>query len=243
MRPYEIWIDSYYHMSGGIRALHILRDELLKRGIEAWMKYDRNFNPEMIGVYPEIVAGNPQQYSRVVRWKLNKADLPNDGPIFAWESGMGDHPLLTVNLLEPDLWTPNNGTRSGVAYWVGKGVKDESVIPDHAIEISRNNYTTRQELSNLIRSLDYLISFDPFTAVNLEAVVSGTPVLVHNTDTKWTREVIEQQDWIKYGLAWNVEELDQARSEVHLAHDHYYQNIVPLFDTRVDEFVEITQKH
>ena len=243
VRPYEIWIGSYYHMSGGVRALHILRDELLKRDIKAWMQYDGKYDPKMIGVYPEIIPNNPQQYSRVVRWKLNTADLPKEGPIFAWESGMGEHPLLTVNLLEPDLWTPNTGHRSGVAYWVGKGVKDERFIPDRAIEITRKNYTTRRELSDLIRGLDYLISFDPFTAVNLEAVVAGTPVLIRNTDTRWTREVIEQHDWLKYGVAWSMDSLDQARRDVHLAHDHYYQNLVPVFDKRIDEFVEITQEH
>lgn len=240
VRPYEIWIGSYYHMSGGVRALHVLRDELHKRGQAAWMLYEPVADVDCIGVYPEIVAGNPENYRHVARWLLNKADLPDDGPIFAWESGMGEYPLLTVNLLEPDLWTPGTGRRSGVAYWVGKGVRDERFIPDRAIEITRSNFTTRRELSELIRSLDYLISFDPFTAVNLEAVVSGTPVLIRSTDTKWTRDVIEQHDWLRYGVAWSMESLEQARKDVHLAYDHY-QSLLPVFDKRIDEFVHITQ--
>lgn len=240
VKPYEIWIGSYYHMSGGVRALHVLRDELLKRDIPAWMMYENRNDPNTIGVYPEIVAGNPENYERLARWLLNTADLPTDGPIFAWETGMGDHPLLTVNILEPELWTPYTGHRTGIGYWVGKGVRDDRFIPSGAIEISRSNFPTRSEVAQRIRTLDYLISFDPFTAVNLEAVVSGTPVLIRNTDTRWTKEIIEQHDWLKYGVAWSRDSLDQARKDVHLAYDHY-QSFLPVFSDRIDRFVEITQ--
>jgi len=242
VRPYEIWIGSYYHMSGGVRALHVLRDELVKRDIPAWMMYDRKYDPKMIGVYPEIIPDNPQQYQRVARWKLNAAELPADGPVFAWETGMGDHPLLTVNILEPDLWTPYTGKRSGIAYWVGKGVKNDIWIPDNAIEISRSNFPTRKQLSERIRTLDYLISFDPFTAVNLEAVVSGTPVLIRSDDKQWSKEIIDKHDWLKYGVSWSRDGLEQARKEVHLAYDHY-QSFLPVFADRIDKFVEITQAH
>ena len=240
VKPYEIWIDGYYHMSGGIRALHILKNELIKRGMNAWMKYESH-DTNAIGIYPEIISDNPGEYENVVRWLLNTANLPPD-PTWAWESGMGDYPLLTVNLIEPELWTPYTGHRSGVAYWVGKGVKDERFIPDRAIEITRSNYRTRQELSELIRSLDYLISFDPFTAVNLEAVISGTPVLIRSQDIRWTKEVIEKHDWLKYGVAWSMDSLDQARREVHLAYDHY-QSFLPVFDKRINEFIETTQTY
>lgn len=240
MNSYEIWIGNYFHMSGGIRALHVLRDELLARGLPAWMMYQGRRDPDCIGVYPEIVSGNPENYSRVARWLLNTAELPNDGPIFAWETGMGEYPLLTVNILEPDLWTPYTGPRSGVGYWVGKGVKDDSALPTNAIEISRQNYLTRPELAERIRTLEYLISFDPFTAVNVEAVCSGTPVLIRGEHRSMTRQQIISHGWTPFGIAWDIEELPEAKAEVHLAYDHY-QSLLPVFAQRVDKFVEITQ--
>lgn len=242
MRPYEIWIGGYYHMSGGIRALHALKQELLDRGLDAWMKYESKKDPECIGVYPEIVASNPQNYQRPCRWLLNNADLPNDGPIFAWESGMGDYPLLTVNMIELDLWKPYDGHRTGIAYWVGKGQRDDIWIPDNAIEISRNNFPTRQQLAEKIRTLDYLISFDPFSAINLEAVMCGTPVLIRNSDTRWTKEVIDEHQWLKYGVSWSRDNLDKARKDVKMAYDHYL-SLLPEFSRRIDNFVEITQKY
>jgi hypothetical protein len=242
VRPYEIWINGYFHMSGGIRALHVLKQELINRGIPAHMKYENTINEECIGVYPEIISDNPENYQRLCRWLLNTADLPNDGPIFAWEDGMGEYPLLTVNIIEQDLWKPYYGQRSDVAYWVGKGRLDPTHIPEGAIEISRYNFRKRSELAERIRTLDYLISFDPFTAVNVEAVISGTPVLIQGQHDRMSNQQIIDHGWTPYGIAWSIDELDKARKEVHLAYDHY-QSLLPIFAKRIDNFVEITQNH
>jgi hypothetical protein len=248
MKSYEMWIGDYYHKSGGIRALHCLKQELLDRGIDAWMKYEipRHLMtpPPFIGVYPEIVPHNPSEYEHPVRWLLNYAPVDNDGPIFAWESGMGDYPLLTVNVIEMDLWNPKNrkGRGRGCAYWVGKGIKDERFIPDSAKEITRDNFHAREELAEFIGSLDYLISFDPFTSIVPESVMIGTPVLIRGEHHKLSRQQIIEHGWTPFGVAWSKEELEEARREVHLAYPHY-ESLLPKFAKRIDEFVEITQKH
>lgn len=235
---YEIWIGGYFHMSGGIRALHILRDELCARGLEAWMSHERH-DKNALAVYPEIVKGNPEGYERFVRWYLNKED-PTPDLTFAWEAGMGDYPLLTVDIIERDLFRPGTGNRRGVAYWVGKGVKDERFIPDGAVEISRYNFPTRPELAKFMQGLDYLISFDPFTAVNVEAVCCGTPVLIRSQDPRWTRSMVQAHGWTPFGVAWSMEELHEARGNVRLAFDHY-DSLRAVFQQRIDQFVELTQ--
>lgn len=241
VRPYEIWINGYDHQSGGVRALHVLKDELLKRDIPACMSYKTNYDPDCIGVYPEIVGFNPEEYDRFVRWKLNTAELPSDAPIYAWEKDMGDYPLLTVNIVEMDLWKPSKSLRRGCAYWVGKGVKDERFIPTRAVEITRKDFPTREGLAEFIGGLDYLISFDPFTSVVLESVMIGTPVLVRGEHDRLSRKQIIDHGWTPFGVAWNMEELTEARREVHLAYDHY-ASLLPVFDQRIDSFVEQTQK-
>jgi hypothetical protein len=234
---YEIWIKGYDHKHGGNRALHVLRDELIKRDLEAWMSYEKH-DPNAIGVYPEIVPDNPNGYQKIVRWKLNTANLPAD-PTWAWELGMGDYPLLTVNIIDLDLFRPRGLHRKSVAYWVGKGKRNEQFIPDIAEEIHRANHPDRTELAEYISGLDYLISFDVFSAINVEAVLSGTPVLMRGTDETFSREVIEAIGWTPYGIAWSMSELDEARRTVHLARDHY-KTLLPVFDKRVDDFVEAT---
>lgn len=239
--PVEIWIGGYYHMSGGIRALHQLKQELLNRGVPAWMRYEPSLTRDVIGVYPEIVAGNPEGYQRYVKWLLNKAEFPGED-CWAWETGMGDHPLLTVDIVEKDLWAPYTGLRRGVGYWIGKGAVDPVWLPDGAVEITRQNFPTRPELAAFIRSLDYLISFDPFTAVVLEAVCSGTPVLIRPPkDHQWNRAMIGQHNWTPYGVAWSQEEMEQARRTVGDAFGHY-DALRAVFQQRIDEFVDTIQQ-
>lgn len=234
VKPYEIWIDGYTHMSGGIRALHVLRDELVARGLPAWMKYERH-EQNVIGVYPEIVAGDPEGYSHIVRWLLNRADLPNDGLTFTWDEALGSYPLLRVDIVEPDLWAPYTGPRSGVGYWVGKGDLIPELVPRGAVKITRGNFTKRHELAEFVRSLDYLISFDPFTAVTLEATLTGTPVVIIAPGSPW-----EGHRTLRNGIAWGFDGLEEARATVGLVPGDYEQERVR-FGQSIDRFVEHTQ--
>ena len=239
MRPVQIWIGGYYHMSGGIRALHVLRDELTARGVDAWMTYQMPAvnHPDAITIYPEIVNTNPMDAKRIVRWKLNKAELPDDGLTYAWETGMGNHPLLTVNIVEDFFHPRPNRKTYNVAYWVGKGIKYPEIIPAGAQEISRDNHPNREELAKYLASLDYLISFDPFTAINLEAVLSGTPVLIYAPHNTWQQHHIQAHGWLPYGVAWDPSELPEARETVHRARGHY-EALKSVFSARVDAFVD-----
>lgn len=251
-RPYTIWNPGYYHMSGGIRAIYQLKQDLLMRGLNVNFHNERRYEEEIM-IYPEIVSGNPENAGRYIKWLLNKAEFPNE-VCFAWETGMGDYPLLTTNIVEMNLWVPSRSKTNTVAYWIGKGVFDPSVLPPGAVEISRNNFFNRRDLAHFISTLDYMISFDPFTAINIESVVAGTPVLIHTSNMQqnpftmvmesehaWSREHIENQGWMPYGLAWNYEELDKARQEVHLARPHY-QNMIKVFNKRIDNFILSTQE-
>lgn len=241
MRPYAIWIDGWYHMSGGIRALHQLKEEIIRRGGSAHMTYQSLSHPDEIMVYPEIVKNNPDWADRIVRWKLNAAELPDDGLTFAWEKGMGDHPLLTVDIIEEDLWAPYDGPRNGVGFWIGKGQADMSQVPSGAVEVNRGNFLTRVELANWLRKLNYFISFDPFTAINVEAAVSGTPVLVLGSHPLWTRERFEEHAWVKHGVAWSWDELGKATDEACLAWGDY-QVKRSQFAGTIDRFIELTQE-
>lgn len=227
-------------MSGGIRALHQLKRELLDRGFPAWMRYEQHQTADVCAVYPEIVSGNPEGYDRYVKWLLNTAEFPGED-CWAWETGMGDLPLLTVDIIERDLWTPVSGLRRGTAYWVGKGQFDARLVPSDAVEINRQNFPTRHQLAEFIKSLDLLISFDPFTAMVVEAVCVGTPVLIRPPkDHHWNRDTIGQHNWAPHGVAWSAEELPDARASVRLAFDHY-DALRAIFAKRIDAFVEATQ--
>ena len=199
------------------------------------MTYEHPADPESILIYPEIVGSNPDNHPRFVRWLLNTAIFPDD-PCWGWEENLGADRLLTVNVIEPDLWKDRGRTRSGVAYWVGKGVIDTSLIPEGAQEISRSNWPDRSELANYVAGLDHLISFDPFTSVVPEALISGTPVLIHAS-----KSGKGEQKWMPYGVAWGDSEMEWARLTIGMARQHYLQ-MLPVFDQRIDSFIHDTQE-
>ena len=238
LRPYQIVSPPYAHFCGGIRALYRLAEELQARGVPAQIL--GSYNPEAITVYPEIVTDNPYGSARVVRWLLNRADVPDDGLKFAWADGM-DAPLLTVDIIETDLFYPRTGPRNGTAFWVHKGNMASRFVPSGSRQITHGWPATRPELAELLGSIDYLISFDPFTAMVPEALLCGTPVLIP-TQGAWTRAEIESHGWVPYGVAWSLDELDQARATVHLAFDHY-QNMRREFARRIDAFIDSTQTY
>lgn len=236
--PYIIWAPPYNHASGGIRALYKLKDELKKRGFQASMSNQRK-DTRSIVVYPEIVTKNPLRSRRYIRWLLNKKEFPND-ICYAWESGMGTRRLLTVDIIEKELWIPTENKTDQVAFWVGKGIKNDSLIPKKAIEISRYNYQDREKLAYFVSTLDYLISFDPFSSLNLEAILAGTPVLLYPSGN-WSKKEIEGHGWIKGGIAWHPRQLNKARDTMELTRINY-EKLIRTFDARIDRFAKKTQE-
>lgn len=98
MKPiFVIWGKDYLNQSGGRRALHQLCDRLILQGQEAYVfasvTNPKLFTPTMgldllaekrqhrsiIGVYPEVIPGNPLNADVVVRWLLNKPGLLRKG--------------------------------------------------------------------------------------------------------------------------------------------------------------------
>jgi hypothetical protein len=181
--------------SGGIRALHVLCRDLGRVGRRAcissvsggWHSPEpygledvHSWTPEEIEdavhVYPEGFQSVPDQ--RVARWMLNTPRDPYNPPgdIFVWiEELMPGVPRLMVDLLERDLFYPKAEPGKGMLYWIGDGRPQPHEIPPGAQPIVAS---TRAEVAEVLRSADLLVSFDWFTAVNLEASVVGTPVLL-----------------------------------------------------------------
>lgn len=237
--PYAIWSPPYSHNSGGLRALRVLGEELRARGHEATVGQE----PELgaISVYPEIVDDNPHNASRIVRWLLQSKRVPADGLTYAWATGMGDWPVLTVDIIEPDLFYPRTGPRSGIGVWIHKGVTDHSLIPDGAQRISHGWPATRGELADLLGSLDYLLSFDAFSALNAEATLCGTPVVILDRSVDAV-QLTRSAGWPSAGIAWHMDDLEDARRTVPDAVAHYTQ-LRGQFAASIDQFIADTQRH
>ena len=190
---------------------------------------------DAIHIYPEIVAGNPAGGDRVVRWLLGPqryAHAEND-LVVVWDRMIDDrYPRLQVPIIESEVFCPRLAPRSGVARWVGKGIAGP--VPPGTIEITRSWPSHRAELAELLASVDYVISNDPFSSVCLEATMCATPVLIdfHGWSAgvcgTWDRERVGATLTGGKGLAWSPDELDTARLQAGTVH-HDYVEVATLY--------------
>lgn len=237
MRPYVIWSPPWDHKVGGIRALYALRDGLLDRGLDARLSGEP-FNPESIAVYPEIVQDNPFRVERIVRWRLNKAQVPNDGLVFDWMPSGDGAPLLTFDISDHDLLARREGPRSGTALVVRKGTVKPSLVPPGAIEITRDWPAERQATIDILATVDHLVSFDEFTQLNEEACLLGTPVVIYPSG-RWSRAEIEAIG-VMPGTCWDVADLEYAQEATRDAWPWHLERIAT-YPALLDRFIEETQ--
>lgn len=226
MTGYNIIAPPYRHNSAGIRALYILADELRARDCDVTVNGD---DRHRITVYPEIVPVNAMGSPRPVWWLLNTADVPQ--PAWAWTEGISHDPLLTVNVIELDLFHPRPGPRKGIAWWAHKGGVVPDLIPPGAVQITHEWPPTREELADLLASVKAVVSFDGFTSLNAEAAMLGTPVICHGYTNKGVEFQIP-------GVAGTYA---QAKEGVDRAFDEYVKWL-PVFEQRIDAFVQRTQE-
>ena len=252
MKPYVIWSPDYRKVSGGIRVLYLLGKSLRDRGYRAEMKMTHNpyvDNPwsvpechdipkDAIHVYPEIVEGNPSGSDKVVWWLLNKVDKP--GLKFCWHPNIGDHPILNVPYIEPDIFSPGGDswtkTRSGVLGWRGKAYGQ---MPDGVRVITHDWPQTRRELADELRSAEYLISLDPYTSIVHEATLCGCPVVMLE-DRIWDVGSLTSGPMKIYGVVDEVAKLDEARQQVGKTHPAYLDYHETMAE-QLDVFIERTQ--
>jgi hypothetical protein len=250
MKPYVIWAPDYRAHSGGIRALYLLGHLLRQRGLKAEMKmthggfvgspYDVpecvTIPEDAIHVYPEITVGNPSGSSRVVWWLLNHAE--RDGLRFVWNPSIGPWPVLSVPHIEADIFYPGDEARSGVVVWGGKnGVGD---IPEGATRITHGWPSSRNELADLLRRSEYLLSFDSYSALVQEATLCGCPAVVVG-DGRWGLETANAGPVKLWGVVDHESKLDIARAEVGVAFERYLESF-DVMERQLDVFVEMTQE-
>lgn len=258
-----------YAPSGGVRALHRLCDDLRAHGLPAAIHpmfgpyrenpYDA---PSIEGqsaavfrdawhLYPEIVAGNPSGGERVIRWMLGpqRHDPAPTDRVYTWDHAItADLPRLQVPIVDLNVFHPGRGRRMGVARWVGKGLAGP--VPAGTIEITQSWPQSRSTLGEVFRSVDHLISNDPFSALNLEATMCGTPVLIdfqgwgpaaQVAAGTWDQKRAADSLFGDDGFAWSPEELDEARERARSVFSHYVEMALPAMAEDLRLFIESTQ--
>lgn len=231
MSPYVVVTPPYYDSSNGVRVLHRLVHELRERGYKAYctakpnpLWNEKKVNPDditqdFIVVYPEIFLGNPLGLHKIVRWALNKPGALDgtgrefkDGLQFSWYKKYLDKPLLTINTIEPELFTKGTNNQFD-CFYVNKG-RSKKRLPE--LEGLREivNLPSRKAYSDLLKQTRIVYTYDDDSQLIYEAMLCGCRVIV-------VPEKIE---------------LDKK------IYDKRYLEYNKLHKSQLDNFIKLTQK-
>ena len=159
----------------GVKALWVLGRALEARGHQVTM-WSGDTMPECdVLILPERTAP-ATTHPRTVRWVLLHGGQLKDGERpYTWSPAYSDAPVLNVPNFDLDELHDPRSFRWGSAVWVGKG-KVSAPIPEDAQIITYD--MPRSEVVKILQTVETLISFDPYSAVNTEAALCGAFVML-----------------------------------------------------------------
>ena len=163
---------------------------------------------DSIVIYPEVVFGNPFKAKNVVRWALNNPGLisgdttyPDDEMVFVYDSQRLDivseavsvpltqKRVLWMGLIDPTHIYPDTSVQKTIdCSFTHKGylLKERFPLPLSADIIPLEQLTpTMDTLGDTLRRTRVLYSYDHYSNVLREAIISGCEVRVMGEDGQW----------------------------------------------------------
>lgn len=197
----------------GVRVLWRLGRELTTRGhhVTMWTRGEPQPDADVL-ILPERTAPETS-HPRTVRWVLLHGGQrrPTDR-LYTWSPAYADAPLLNVPYFDLEDFPPTDQPRHGTAIWVGKGTPN-TPIPADARPITYR--LPRAEVLHILATSVTLLSFDPFSAVNTEATLLGTPV--HIPQPRPPEMPAGDNPGIRWADVDNTATLNEARDHVRTA--------------------------
>ena len=159
-------------------------------------------------IYPEVVAGNPLGADRVVRWVLNTPGLlggdhryDDSEVVFVYDlqklpdvnravaTPVGPERRLWTGLVDPSVIYPDPGvTRDLVCSFTHKGAhlaRGISLPTDEPVPPLESLTDSLASLGDTLRRTRTLYSYDHYSNVLREAVISGCDVRVPDAAGRW----------------------------------------------------------
>lgn len=210
--PYYILAPDYRESSSGVCVLHYLCHALNLEGFEAYIVGASQVNPDLktpllteaikknhaqsgktpIGVYPEVVSGNPLMTPVVVRYMLNKEGViggnrinVDDDDLFFYfrEEFVGDGrtaDILTLPGTDMELFSPDpeRAKTSRLLYLnrVPRDAVDFSTLPSDVEILSMADPIPLSQLAARFKSAEVLYTFETSSTCT-KAMLCGCPVV------------------------------------------------------------------
>ncbi len=233
-------------MHSGIRCLFLLCHHLNRLGYRAFVTGSgapdallaphadaafiakrRRKNRNDIMIYPEITAGNPHGFGRVVRYLLNKQRVPF-GPDdyvlhYADEFQTAGLPSrrLWIPLLDRTVFHARNAARerSGFLVYSVRHAPDLATLPDWVepyTVISKSQPRDPPTLADLYRHSRALVTWERTAAIG-EAMFCGCPVILIPNPTLDLEPIVRRTFGFGFRVGWDERGLRHAARTVPLA--------------------------
>jgi hypothetical protein len=254
---FYVYTPDYTYMYSGIRCLHLLCHHLNRVGYRSYVNTQVT-NPNLntpfadaamldqfrqngltnIVIYPEIVAGNPLNAERVVRYLLNKPGFFTGAGVETY--GADDFFLhyadeflpqglnsikLRIPLVDHDVYRPTEQpmARDGFAVYADRYKPDVASFPawitSHDI-ISRAAPRDPQSLASLYRRSRALITGERSSALS-EAIHCGCPVIILPNEQFDYKPVVDFYDGYGFVLGFDRAGIETATKTVERAQKQY----------------------
>lgn len=213
-----------------------------------------------IVVYFEGIDGNPLEVKTVVRYMLNSQNLfyeasyGDDDIIFTFVPAFATEKTPVENVLytptTEDFFIDTKQRRTKKLVYFGKSsqlgwnsyliarTKDLWHDAEVITRLPERYPATRKELAKLFNEGDILYCYDDTTAISMEAVLCGCPVVIMTE--RISKEEVEKRMLFKEGIGLGIEEEEYARETAHLAYG-VHQEIIKQSEQQLNNFIQVTQ--
>jgi len=251
-RPYSIYLHRWDTTSGGIRVMHGLYGWMLAKGqviFQNAMFEDKNF----IGIYPEIVVGNPMEAKTVVRYLLNEPGVMTNGiepspttfdpsdKLYVFSElfntvGADEEHKLFLPILDTHLFKDERRReRPYKCVFVGKG-QDLGLHPKDCLQVDRNLAQDQKHLADFLNDCEVMYAYDPVSAMYEIARLCGVRIVLFNP--KYSKEEFSKYEPGMDGISWGKDEEVKLNSDIFRAH---YLEMRHTFSLKLDRFIDATQ--
>jgi hypothetical protein len=243
---FVVYTPPWQFHSGGARALHALCHRINMAGGEAYGTTNVT-NPNLqtpcisseriaelvregrrpVAVYPEIIEGNPLGVDDVTRMILYypKPDIEKSWSVldrrYTWlRDYCPSAKKLCLPIVDKRIFYDDYRPRKGVAIYAAKYLRAGHKIDREGTLITPEQLKTPEQMAEIFRSVDYLISYE-ITTATIEAAFCGCPTLYVLNDTM--PEKPKSRLVGGFGTCTHESDLQWARQELPIFMEIYEQ--------------------
>jgi hypothetical protein len=255
MSVYSVYSPPFDVTSGGIRVMYGLYGWLLAKGQITFLNAKLDDPSTCVGIYPEIVHGNPMGATKVVRYILQTPGLMSmygvPGPstmelkqnpsdlVYVFSRvydtfGVDDDHILFLPVLNLHTFKDENPhKRTQTCYLVGKGINQHK-HPSQSIELTRKFATNQKKLAKLLNKCSVLYCYDRLSAMMDIARLCGCRVKYYGDLEPKQLDLYETG---MNGLGYGDENVKLASGSFR----KHYEGMIDTFQRKLDLFISETQ--